>query len=122
MKVEFLDLARRELDDVFGWYEAQVPGLGYDFLLEFDRAVGRVLAYPQSAAVIRANLRRVVIRRFPYGVIYGVDGERIVIVAVANLHREPHYWIERKTYSIKPDRGRAVQERRARYEVKRKSK
>lgn len=122
MKVDFLDLARREMDDAFDWYEAQVPGLGYELLLEVDRVVGRILAYPQSAAVIETGLRRVVINRFPYGTIYGLDGDRVLVVAVAHLHREPHYWIERFAYSDKPGGRNRVRERRARYIVKRRGK
>lgn len=122
MKVDFLDLARREVDDAFDWYEAQVPGLGYELLMEVDRAVGRILAYPQSAAVIEAGLRRVLISRFPYGMIYGRDADRIVIIAVAHLHREPCCWIERFAHASKPDGRNEVKERRAKYSVKRKGK
>lgn len=122
MKIDFLDLTRRELDDAFDWYEAQVPGLGYDFLSEVDRAVGRILAYPQSAAILEPGLRRVLINRFPYGMIYGLDGDRIVIVAVAHLHREPHYWIGRLVCPARPDGRNKAKERRARYIVRGKGK
>ena len=41
------------------------------------------------------GLRRVQMRRFPYGLIYGVQPGLLVIVAVAHLHREPTYWVDR---------------------------
>ena len=119
MKIDFLDLARQELDDAFDWYEAQAPGLGYDFLSEIDRAVRRILVYPQSAAIIETGLRRVLINRFPYGIIYGLDEDRVVVVAVAHLHREPCYWIDRIVYSTKPDGRNMVRERRTMYGRKR---
>ena len=119
MKIDFLDLARQELDDAFDWYEAQAPGLGYDFLSEIDRAVRRILVYSQSAAIIETGLRRVLINRFPYGIIYGLDEDRVVGVAVAHLHREPCYWIDRIVYSTKPDGRNMVRERRTMYGRKR---
>jgi hypothetical protein len=90
MRVEFLQTARQELDDGFTWYEEQVPGLGYEFLDEIDRAVGRVAAYPRSAGVVAKGLRRVLLGRFPYGVIYGLDSipwapERIRRMSAATL-------------------------------------
>jgi len=44
---------------------------------------------------IEQGLRRCLLSRFPYGIIYGVDSETIIVVAVAHLHREPRYWIDR---------------------------
>ena len=95
MKVRFLTLAQRELDDAVGWYNDQVPGLGIEFLDELDRAVHRVVDFPLSFPEIERGIRRCRLARFPYGLIYGVDGETIVVLAVAHLHRQPRYWIGR---------------------------
>jgi hypothetical protein len=48
-----------------------------------------------SCPEIEPGIRRCRLARFSYGLIYGVDGETIVIVAVAHLHRRPRYWIDR---------------------------
>jgi hypothetical protein len=48
VKIRFLSVARRELDDAFTWYEGQAAGLGYEFLDEMDRVVRRIKAYPDS--------------------------------------------------------------------------
>lgn len=95
MKVRFLTLAQRELDDAVVWYNEQAVGLGQDFLDELDRAVRRAVAFPLSSAEIGPGIRRCLLARFPYGLIYGVDGETLVVVAVAHLHREPRYWVDR---------------------------
>ena len=50
---------------------------------------------PNICAEIDPDLRRALVNRFPYGIIYGLDGEWVVIVAIAHLHREPRYWIGR---------------------------
>lgn len=95
MKVRFLSLAEREVEDAFAWYEEQSVGLGREFLDELDRAVRRIATFPLAATVIELGLRRCLLSRFPYGLIYGVDEDTIVVLAVAHLHREPRYWINR---------------------------
>jgi len=95
VRIRFLALARQELDDAFEWYQHQTAGLGYEFLDEVDRVVHRIKTYPESCAELVSGLRRALVNRFPYGLIYGQDADTIVIVAVAHLHREPRYWIAR---------------------------
>ncbi len=95
MKVRFLNHAQSEIDDAFAWYETQSVGLGIQFLDDFDRAVRRISAYPLASSEIDDGLRRCLLSRFPYGIIYGIDSETIIVVAVAHLHREPRYWIDR---------------------------
>ncbi len=95
MKVRLLAVARQELDDAVAWYNEQAAGLGREFLDEIDRAVRRVAAFPMSCPKIELGVRRCLLARFPYGLIFGVDGETLVVVAVAHLHREPRYWVDR---------------------------
>jgi len=95
MKVRFLILAQQELDDAVDWYNEQADGLGKEFLDELDRAVRRSVAFPLSCPEIEPGLRRCLLARFPYGLVYGLEGDTIVVVAVAHLHREPRYWADR---------------------------
>jgi len=95
VKVSFLPLAQQELDDAVAWYDEQVTGLGQEFLDELDRVVRRAVAFPMSCPAIEPGMRRCLLARFPYGLIYGVDGGTIVVTAVAHLHREPRYWADR---------------------------
>ena len=95
MKVHFLTLAQQELDNAVVWYNQQTEGLGQEFLDEVDRTVRRVIRFPKSCPEIETGIRRGLIARFPYGLIYGVDGDAIVVVAVAHLHRRPRHWIDR---------------------------
>ncbi|HAS55286.1 MAG: plasmid stabilization protein [Nitrospirae bacterium GWC2_57_13] len=95
MNVRFLATAREELDNAVAWYDQQADGLGKEFLDEFDRVIRRVVSYPLSAVEIDPGLRRGLLARFPYGLIYGQDGDTVVIVAAAHLHREPRYWVDR---------------------------
>ncbi|MBF0558683.1 MAG: type II toxin-antitoxin system RelE/ParE family toxin [Nitrospirae bacterium] len=98
MKVRFLSLAQQELDDAVTWYNEQATGMGREFLDELDRAVRRTVAYPLSCPEVDPGLRRCLLARFPYGLIYGLDGDTLVVVAVAHLHRSPRYWADRIAY------------------------
>ncbi|MDO8757468.1 MAG: type II toxin-antitoxin system RelE/ParE family toxin [Elusimicrobiota bacterium] len=95
MKVRLLAVARQELDDAVAWYDEQATGLGREFLDEIDRSVRRAAVFPLSCPKIEPGMRRCLLARFPYGLIFGVDGETLVVVAVAHLHREPRYWVDR---------------------------
>ncbi|MBE7549320.1 hypothetical protein KsCSTR_29860 [Candidatus Kuenenia stuttgartiensis] len=95
MKIRFLKPAQAEVDDAVLWYDSQSFGLGTQFLDDLDRAVRRIVSYPLSCPAIEPNLRRCLLSRFPYGLIYGVGADTIIVVAVSHLHREPRYWINR---------------------------
>lgn len=95
MKVEFLEAAESELQQAYQWYELQHANLGNQFLDEFDAAVKRLVTFPKAYALMGDGLRRCLIKRFPYGIWYGLDEKTILIVAVAHLHRKPDYWLER---------------------------
>ncbi|MCK9636621.1 type II toxin-antitoxin system RelE/ParE family toxin [Methylobacter sp. Wu8] len=95
MKIEFLESAQTELDQAFEWYEAQQKDLGVQFLNEFDAAIRRIATYPESYILIEKNVRRCLVKRFPYGILYGIDADKIIVIAVAHLHRKPDYWIDR---------------------------
>ncbi len=95
MKIEFLETAQTELDQAFEWYETQQKELGLQFLNEFDAAVRRIISYPESYILITKDVRRCLVKRFPYGILYGIDTDKIIVIAVAHLHRKPDYWIDR---------------------------
>jgi len=97
MNIRFLEIARHELDEAFEWYENQLDGLGYRFLNEIDSGVRRISGYPMSCQEVTPGIRRCLLGRFPYCLIYANDGDGIIILAVAHLHRKPKYWIERFT-------------------------
>ena len=89
MTVRFLEIAEIELDQAFHWYESQAPGLGGAFLIEVLSAAERISLYPEAWHSLGAGLRRCRLNRFPYGLIYAIEGGDILVLAVAHLHREP---------------------------------
>lgn len=77
MKISFLAPARQELDDAVVWYNEQATELRQEFLDELDRAVRRAATFPMSCPEIESGVRRCLLARFPYGLIYGIDGDRL---------------------------------------------
>ena len=94
-KVQFLKLAQQELDDAFNYYEYQQANLGYRFIQEVHDAIELIKLYPSGWSQISKNTRRCLLKTFPYGVIYQQRKDMVLIVAIANLHRKPNYWVNR---------------------------
>jgi len=78
------------------YYNRQLPGLGDEFVDEIEIAVQAVVAAPHTWRVIEEDVRRYLVRRFPYGIYYTIENEVVVIWAVKHLHRDPDYWQERR--------------------------
>lgn len=95
MKVSFVELAYSELYDAVSYYEAIQPGLGERFKKEVKQSIFRVTEFPMSYQSLTANVRRCLVSKFPYGIIYHVAGDEIIVLAVAHLHRKPDYWVNR---------------------------
>jgi plasmid stabilization system protein ParE len=96
MRIEFSPEAQAEFVDAVRYYERQVSGLGAHFRAEIRDALNRLQHWPLAAPVERGEIRRLILSRFPYKLLYSVETDCIYIIAVAHLHRAPEYWIERR--------------------------
>ncbi len=96
MSYRFLPQAERDLGDAVDYYEMCQPGLGSDFLIEIRKTIARILEYPDGWTQVSMNARRCLTNRFPYEIIYAIEGDSVLILAVANQHRQPDYWKNRK--------------------------
>ena len=94
-EVEFHDNADAEMREAATYYEQRVSGLGDDFLDEIEEGLNRIREFPLLWSSYEGEYRRYFLKRFPYGLIYRVEAERIHIIAVAHIRREPSYWKER---------------------------
>lgn len=92
MNVVYKAPARAELYDAFDWYEAISPGLGERFVSEFNKALARIVAFPESGAGFVHGARRTRLAKFPYCIWYRPRGDVLTIYAVAHMHRHPAYW------------------------------
>ena len=95
MTYSFHPEAEAEFNGAIDYYEAREAGLGCDFAVEAYSAIQRIVAYPRSWPVLEGEVRRCQTNRFPYGVLYAVEENRVFIVAVMHLRRDPDYWKHR---------------------------
>ena len=91
----FLEPAQIEFDEAINFYNQQREGLGHEFAAEVLNTINRILRYPEAWNKLSKRTRRCRTKRFPYGVIYQIRGDRVLIVAVAHLRRKPRYWRNR---------------------------
>ncbi len=88
--------AERDIADAFRWYEDKRSGLGRDFLLCVEEGFDKIRRGPELWPVLYKNVRRFLIRRFPYGIFYFIDERVIVVLAVSHAHRDPKTWQSRR--------------------------
>ena len=81
--------------DAAAWYEDQRRGLGNRFLDEVVSAFSAISEAPRMFPSVHRNTRRALIRRFPFGVYYRIEGTEIVVVAVMHASRDPRRWKSR---------------------------
>ncbi len=93
---EFHRLAEYELSEAAQYYDLEEPGLGAAFLEEVDRCLQSIQAAPEAGAILRGTVRRRLLRRFPYALLYKIKPSGIRILAVMNLRRRPTYWVGRE--------------------------
>lgn len=87
--------AIKEIIEAARFYEGRSPGLGREFRAELDATLEILRHAPEAAAPVRGDLRRKPLQRFPYFLIYAVEGSEVRIYAVPHRRRRPEYWLDR---------------------------
>ena len=90
-----LSEAEIELKDAADFYDMACQNLGGAFIDEVQRTIGKISEFPDAAPVIRGQIRKKPIAKFPYSVIYSVHLDEIRILAIAHQKRRPFYWRSR---------------------------
>ena len=93
--IRFLAEAAEELQVAAEYYDSQAPGLGRDFALEVQRLSELIAENPHIGSQVRPRIRRRALRRFPFYVLYTIEEDDVLIVAVAHHRRAPGYWRDR---------------------------
>ena len=95
MNVIFLEEAEQEFLEAALYYENQAKGLGKKLMADVYQSIEDIIDFPHNSQAVTLNVRRKLLRRYPFGILYRVDKDEIVIVAVMNLKRKPFYWLNR---------------------------
>jgi len=95
MRVEFHPEALEEYEEAAHYYARQQSGLDFRFIDSVEDAVGVILEDPLRWRVFEEDIRRCFTHVFPYGILYTIETDYVLIVAVAHCSREPGYWRHR---------------------------
>ncbi|MGH7709885.1 MAG: type II toxin-antitoxin system RelE/ParE family toxin [Gemmatimonadaceae bacterium] len=88
-------LAEADVAEAADWYELQAPGLGPQFVAEVDAVFTHIAAYPASFPAVYREIRRALLRRFPYAVYYRLVDARPQVIACTHVRRHPRTWRRR---------------------------
>lgn len=96
MKYEFHPEALIEYAEAVKYYTEQRVEVAQAFIDAIEDAIYRIRESPARYAVIDEDVRRCMARRFPYGILYTIEQDYILILAVMHCSREPGYWKTRR--------------------------
>ena len=89
--------AEQELSEAAQFYEVAMPGLGYAFVHDVEKVVGRICAFPKAGAPFGPSTRGAIVPNFPFRVVYRIEQERIFVLAIAHQRRRSGYWRARRS-------------------------
>ena len=95
--VRIAGLASEEFTDAVRWYEARRPGLGGELYDAVRATIEGIERQPEigTTAYVDPKSRRMLVARFPYHVVYRLEDDEIVILAIAHMKRRPGFWKHR---------------------------
>jgi toxin ParE1/3/4 len=87
--------AEQEFDEAFDYYDERRVGLGAEFVAEVQRVFDRLAVSPMMHQIVFADIRKGVVRRFPYCVFYRPHPDHVEVIAVFHTSRDPSVWQSR---------------------------
>jgi plasmid stabilization system protein ParE len=95
MTFDFHPDAHAEYLEAASFYESRRAGLGAAFSFAVEGAIQRIIDAPERWREIEQDIRTCRTHTFPYAILYTIEPNSILILAVMHLHREPGYWRDR---------------------------
>lgn len=92
VRIEFHPAAIDEAQAAHAWYEARSAAAAAAFLAEVEHAIELIAADPQRWPAHRLGTRRLVLRRFPFSIVYRLSDAAALVLAVSHVRRRPSYW------------------------------
>jgi len=92
VEATFRPAAVADLEEAYRWYEARRTGLGTEFLDAVEDALAEVVERPMAYGFVHRHVRRVLLRRFPYGLFFVAERASVVVVACFHVRRNPARW------------------------------
>jgi plasmid stabilization system protein ParE len=95
LKIRYHAKAREELARSGRYYSSHSLELGNRYFKTFDQAISDIRLFPERFPKVEGNVRRCLLRKFPFDICYRIEKDTIRILAVAQTSRHPHYWKRR---------------------------
>lgn len=92
MKFRFHPEALQEYEDSALYYYSVSPLVAGRFVVEIEKAIRRMRRHPTAWAMVDEDVRRCLVKRFPFGIYFTIESDHLLIVAVMHLSRRPGYW------------------------------
>ncbi len=94
--IRYLKEVRQEISDAFVWYEEKKDGFGDDFVDTLEALITRIKANPFAFPIVKDEMRKAVMSRFPYNVYFEIVELELVVIAVFHTSRNPKDWQDRE--------------------------
>ena len=91
LPIIFRPIARLEMDEAMAWYQKQKAGLEAEFKDAVNQTLERIAAAPLSFGPVRGEIRRALLRRFPYAIHFVPEPNTIIVLAVFHTKRDPRH-------------------------------
>ena len=96
MRVEYHPAVEHELREIIEYYDKCAPGLGAEFLNEFERQILKIVSMPFRWMTVEGDIRRSLMNRFPYVIYFITEGESLRVTVVKHQRRHPDYGRDRR--------------------------
>ena len=104
--IEVRPEAQAELHEAYAWYEEKQTGLGYQFLFAVDATMALIRRRPRGFPAVDGSVRKALLRRFPFAVLFEEEDTRITVIAVYHGRRKPRGWSDRLSEWVGSTYGR----------------
>ena len=94
-RISFHEFARKEFLDSRDYYDELAFGLGKSFVMEVEKCLHIIKTNPSAYPIIKENIRKAVVIKFSYSILYRFEKENVYILAIMHQKRKPNYWINR---------------------------
>jgi len=95
MIIRFRPESAEEFNLAVLYYNNERPGLGFELAAEVRNTLNRIIKFPDSWPFISPNIRKSIVNRFPFAVLYHRGDNQILIIAIMHMRRKPGYWKQR---------------------------
>lgn len=93
--ISFQRQAQQDLLQAAQYYDEQLPGLGREFADEVYRNLEQLAENPGMGRVTAASTKTWQMRKFPYGIVYRISDDALIVVAISHHRQKPDYWLHR---------------------------